>query len=102
MRVSLSIASALTVLVLAGHGAAQDDYKRVAEPQAYRLSPDAKKSMEAGGGELRILNQTLFVYISGLCSPNPFVPCNCTLDGFATSCDFVIACLNNGLCVADD
>jgi len=39
--------------------------------------------------------------IDGTC-PNPFVPCNCTLDGFQAPCGFVQWCLEIGACVRDN
>lgn len=36
-------------------------------------------------------------FIDGTC-PDPFTPCNCTLNGFQTPCDFVSWCLDIGAC----
>ena len=102
MRISLAIISAVATFAFVGQTAAQDSYKPTAEKHAYRLSDDMKKSLEAGDRNQLKLNQTLFAYVSGLCMPDPFVPCNCTFEGFAASCDFVLSCLANGLCVADN
>lgn len=102
MQIRLSIISALVALVFASQTAAQDEYKPTAEKHAYSLSDDMKKSMKSGDGNLRKFNQLLFTYVNGLCAPDPFVPCNCTFEGFAASCDFVIACLGSGACVPDN
>lgn len=94
------LGSILTVSVL-GHSAAADTYYKTPERMSFRLSEAVTRGLDASTDEIRALNRQLFVFIDGTCQ-NPFVPCNCTFEGFRASCDLVLACLSSGLCVADN
>lgn len=91
----------ITALTFGTQSALAHDYKPRPEPMKYRLSDETRKAIDGARDEVQVLQRQLFVFIDGTCQ-NPFVPCNCTFEGFSASCDFVLACLGSGLCVPDN
>lgn len=67
----------------------------------YQLSERVKKELDSSSKLVQRVHRQMFVFIDGTCQ-NPFVPCHCSFEGFAASCDFVLSCLESGLCVPDN
>ena len=66
-------------------------------PACPPANPRLELTTPAARSLIPSIRTTASEFIDGTCA-NPFVPCNCTLDGFQTPCGFVLWCLDIGAC----